>query len=172
MTLSYTKKFFAGFDFHTEAFLSLFWKNKKTRDSVHQFIKFALIGFVNTFVDFGIYYLLTRHTSFFYYTKPTKYLANCISFLTATTMSFFANRAWTFGRRDRATLNEASRFYATTLSGLLINNGILFLLNHYFFVNDLVSKVFSTIFSTVWNFTFKKLWVFVPETDSTVKETI
>ena len=162
-----TAAFFNALDRGIEWFVALFIKNTARRQTVHEFIKFALIGIVNTFVDFGIYAYLTRHTSFFDYHKPTKYLANSISFMVATTFSFFANRTWTFGRRDRATVGEAARFYTTTLTGLLINNGILFILNHFFKVNDLVSKVFSTVFSTTWNFIFKKFWVFIPETERT-----
>ena len=140
-------------------------RSPERRETAEQFMRFAIIGVANTCIDFGIYYLLTRHTSFFSAERPTRYLANVISFCTATTWSFFANRTWTFGRTDRPTFGEAARFYATTISGLAINSGVLYVCSQVFAVNDLVSKVFSTVFSTVWNFAFKKLWVFVPETE-------
>ncbi|HEX4104534.1 MAG TPA: GtrA family protein [Candidatus Paceibacterota bacterium] len=128
-----------------------------------QFLTFCVIGIGNTIIDFGIYYWLTRYTVFFNYETPRKYIANSISFLAATTFSFIFNRTWTFRQKARPSLNEVMRFYATTLSGLLINNGILFLFNQYGGLNDIVSKAFSTVFSTAWNFTFKKMWVFAPE---------
>ena len=140
-----------------------FFSTPEKIEAGRQFLTFAVIGIGNTIIDFGIYYWLTRYTAFFNYETPRKYIANSISFLTATTFSFICNRTWTFRQKARPNLSEASRFYATTLSGLLINNGILFMLNQYGGLSDIVSKAFSTVFSTAWNFTFKKLWVFAPE---------
>ncbi len=125
---------------------------------------FAVIGVINTAIDFSIYILLTRHTRFFDYRTDWRYAANTISFLTATTFSFFVNRAWTFRRTAAPSWGEALRFYATTLSGLVINNGVLFLFSQIGGINDIVSKIFSTVFSMVWNFTFKKFWVFSEKT--------
>jgi putative flippase GtrA len=141
-----------------------FFEAPEKREAGRQFLTFAVIGVGNTIIDFGIYYLLTRHTAFFNYQTPWRYAANSISFLLATTFSFWMNRSWTFRRKGRPTLSESLRFYATTLGGLLVNNTILFALSSFVGINDLVSKVFGTVFSTVWNFVFKKLWVFTPET--------
>ena len=141
-----------------------FFMTEERIEAGRQFLTFAVIGVGNTIIDFGIYYMLTRHTAFFNYQTNWKYAANSISFLTATTFSFWMNRSWTFRRSGRPTTNEVLRFYATTLGGLLVNNFVLFILNGFVGINDLVAKVFSTVFSTVWNFSFKRLWVFTPET--------
>ena len=95
---------------------------------------------MNTVIDFGIYYLLTRHTQLFDYRTPWKYAANSISFLTATTFSFWMNRTWTFRRGGRPTLAESLRFYATTLGGLLVNNSVLFVLNQFAGINPRRAK--------------------------------
>jgi putative flippase GtrA len=165
MILSFIRTALTEIDDFLYSLISRFLHTDKSRQTGHEFVKFAILGVFNTMIDFGIYTLLTRHTAFFDYHKPTKYLANAISFLIATTFSFYANRTWTFGRTDKPSMGEAARFYTTTLSGLLINSGVLFIGNQIFSINDLLAKVFSTIFSTIWNFTFKKFWVFVPEGD-------
>lgn len=132
------------------------------QQSLQQFVKFLIIGVANTTIDFGIYYYLTRHIVFFDVATPKKYLANVISFLVATTFSFFANRNWTFKREDRASLGEAARFYSTTVSGLGLNELLLFILIRSFHVYDLIAKVFATFVTIFWNFLFKKFFVFTP----------
>ena|SRR3989338_3161715 len=127
------------------------------RQVTHQFIIFAFIGVINTALDFGLYYTLTRHTLLF---ADHIYVATTISFLTATTFSFFANRTWTFKLEGGATVPEALKFYATTGFGLIINLGLLAILIKVFFFHDLVAKVFTTIVVILWNFTLKKFWVF------------
>jgi putative flippase GtrA len=134
-------------------------RSPQRQETLHQFIKFGLIGVINTFIDFGIYFMLTRHTHFF---GAHLLVANFISFTTGTTFSFFANRTWTFLREDKATINEAVRFYATTISGLLLSQGILFAFLNWFHVYDLIAKAFTTIFTIFWNFLLKKFFVFVP----------
>lgn len=162
MTFSRFKNLLNTIDQKIYTILALFLPAKQHREVSHQFVKFALIGAINTLIDFGIYATLTRHTAFFDYHGPTKYLANAISFVCGTTFSFFANRTWTFRQTNAPTPGEALRFYSTTLSGLLINSLILFLFIRWIGINDLVSKIFSTIFSTIWNFSLKRLWVFAP----------
>lgn len=132
-------------------------------ESCRQFLTFAVIGVGNTIIDFSIYYMLTRHTAFFDYETWHRYLANSISFTIATTFSFFMNRTWTFRQKGNPGMGEVARFYATTLSGLLLNNTILFVFSEYIGFGDIISKMFSTVFSTVWNFVFKKFWVFAPQ---------
>lgn len=160
------RKKLRAFDASLYKIAALFFRRTKNIETGRQFLTFAVIGVGNTIIDFGIYYLLTRYTIFFNYHTPGRYVANSISFLIATTFSFWMNRSWTFRRKDRPTLSESLRFYATTVGGLFVNNFFLFFLGDFIGINDLVAKAFSTVFSTIWNFVFKKLWVFTPVTDS------
>jgi len=131
------------------------------QEALHQFSTFALIGIGNTIIDFAIYTLLTRHTEIFDYHTSGRYIGNVISFGVATTFSFYANRTWTFRRKQGPSTGETVRFYTTTISGLFWNTAILFALSSMVGINDLVAKLFATLFSMIWNFFFKKYWVFV-----------
>ncbi len=125
-----------------------------------QFLSFGIIGVTNTAIDLILYTWLTRAVPMFDYRTPGKYPANVIAFLAATTFSFYANRTWTFRRKGRPPAAEVGRFYATTLSGLTVNTGLLFVFSTFMGMNDLAAKVLSTVFSMVWNFAFTKMWVF------------
>ncbi|MCX6797949.1 MAG: GtrA family protein [Candidatus Falkowbacteria bacterium] len=138
------------------AFWALF-NNKKMHA---QFVKFALIGVLNTLIDFCLYFLLTRYIPFFSYRSPNLYLANGLSFLSATTFSFFANRFWTFAITKKPSVTEAGRFYIITLSGLFINSLFLYIGIKILNINDLLAKAIATIFYVLWNFGFLRTWVF------------
>jgi putative flippase GtrA len=160
------KKGFHALDACFYGIANTFFTTTEGIETGRQFLTFAVIGIMNTVIDFGLYYLLTRHTAFFDYRTPQRYLANAISFLIATSFSFWINRSWTFRRTGWPTLSELFRFYATTLGGLCVNSTILFFFSGIVGIEDLVAKIFSTVFNTVWNFIFKKLWVFVPATEN------
>ncbi len=151
-----------------------FIKSEKRRIALLQFINFAFIGVINTFIDFGIYTLLTRYTTFFHYSEESSafpwriILASILSFLVATTFSFFSNRTWTFKQKEKPTLGEAAKFYSTTSSGIVISSGLLYVLVHAFGMFDLYAKIFSTIVTIFWNFILKRFWVFTPAPETSV----
>jgi len=136
------------------------FKSETGRKAASQFIKFSIIGIINTIIDFSIYILLTRHVVFFSHSHSMLYLANVISFLVSTTFSFFANRRWTFAMTQKASLHEMARFYTITTSGLIINSFLLYNFIEFLKISDLIAKVFSTVFSTIWIFSLKRSWVF------------
>lgn len=79
---------------------------------VYQIAKFAAVGSLNSFVDFGILNLLiylTHENSGWYYVL----FVGC-SFLAATTNSFFWNKFWTFGAHAGNTTAQAVKFYTST----------------------------------------------------------
>ena len=93
--------------------LSQFWK------VLDQFGKFAAVGTLNTLIDLGILnllILLTDISAGVYYG-----LFKAISFLAASTNSYFWNKFWTFGSRLPVTTSEYVRFLFFTLIGTLIN---------------------------------------------------
>ncbi len=81
-------------------------------------VVFAVVGAVNTVLDFGIFYLLIS-------LGPLK--ANVVSTIVATTSSYLMNRYWTY--RDRvggqAVHREYLLFFAFNLVGLGIQEVIL-----------------------------------------------
>ena len=128
-----------------------------------QLAKFALVGVLNTSIDFGVYNFLIATTLA---TKgPGIILINATSFSLALINSFFWNRDWVFGESKK---NKFSTFAVVTLIGLLINTGAVFAITTY--VNPVlvdtpevwanIAKLLATGMSLVWNFLGYKLIVF------------
>lgn len=128
-----------------------------------QFAKFALVGFLNTSIDFGILNLLILFTGF---TKGTGIgLINAPSFLAAILNSYFWNKKWVF--RDSHKGNFFV-FVAITLIGLLINTSIVVAITTFIppiivdspIIWANIAKALATALSMVWNFTGYRLVVF------------
>lgn len=84
-----------------------------------QFGKFAAVGTLNTLLDLGVLNLLI----FVFNISSGAYYSGfkAISFLIATTNSYFWNKFWTFQSKLPVTAGEYARFAAFTLVGTLIN---------------------------------------------------
>src|SRR5581483_282817 len=122
-----------------------------------QFIKFSLVGIVNTLIDISVYFDLKHWTFYFTYHLS---LAKTISFLTAVTFSFFTNRSFTFNRKSRVNWNEALRFYATVGSGVFLNVLIHFLTRTYLNFPDILALLTASFSTLFWNFLLARFWVF------------
>lgn len=121
-----------------------------------QFLKFSLVGGINTLIDFGIYTGLTR---VFYFWHSHFLWANILAYCLATVNSFVLNKFWTFNNKDPQYLRQYGKLFLTSLGALVINELIL-----YFFVQlgmqDLLAKIMGTLICLLWNFMLNKFWTF------------
>jgi putative flippase GtrA len=132
-----------------------------------QFLRFAVIGAINTGLDFAILNLLMYLTGV--YSGPTLVILNFISFTIAVINSYFLNKKWAF--KDQANGDQGRKFVlfiVISLIGALINTGIvaggttyippMLGLSKELWAN--VMKLAATGASLVWNFIGYKLFVF------------
>ena len=87
-----------------------------------QFIKFLLVGVLNTGIDFGVLNLLmlsTGITSGIYYS-----VFKAISFICSVTNSYIWNKRWTFKKGKSLEKKEFSKFFIISLMAFGINIGV------------------------------------------------
>lgn len=127
-------------------------------ESVIQFLKFAAVGGVNTFIDWAVYFTVLKMfpaESIIFYS-----LAKGFSYFCGMLNSFFLNRCWTFKAGPEE--HEGSRFIrfvVVNALGLGINSVFIFIflnLN----LNHALALFFTTGITFGFNFTLSKLWVF------------
>lgn len=137
---------------------------------VKQFSKFAVVGLLNTAIDFAVLNILTLITGIVQ--GPWVILLNTISFTAATTNSYFFNKHWTF--RDTKKEQEEKKFIqflAISIVGAIINGGVVYgittfvkpVLGSFGIADQLwvnIAKVFATGISLIWNFLGYKFFVF------------
>lgn len=131
-----------------------------------QLIKFAMVGFANTAVDFGILNLLMGMTGI--YSGKNIFFLNSISFIVAVIHSFFWNKFWTFKVKKTEATKEFLQFLIVSIVGLLINGGIVYMITTWlkpmFGMSDAIwanaGKIVATVVSLIWNFIGYKYIVF------------
>ncbi len=151
-----------------------YWLAQKIK-IFYQLAKFVLVGGLNTFVDWGILNLLMFLTGI---AAGSLYpVFKGVSFLVATTNSYFWNKLWTFKKVSTPDMaaeeaqksgREMLQFFIVSLVGFLINVGAATLL-----VNVLgpqwglgaklwanIGAMVGTLLGMSWNFLGYKLVVF------------
>jgi len=131
-----------------------------------QFLRFALVGGLNTGIDLlvlnGLLWVLPTQNALLLL------LYNSFAYVTGAVNSFFLNKYWTFGRRQKTSRSELLRFAAATLAGVACSNTIIWLVSAYFhplianatlWAN--VSKLFAISGTVLISFLCMRLWVFV-----------
>lgn len=122
------------------------------RHSFGEFIKFALVGLLNTAVDVVIFFLLTW--------VSTPYLAaQVISYSCGAANSYLLNKFWTF-RSSGLSYAEIVRFTTVNLISLGISVAVLSLLYDRTGLGLAASKGGATACALAANFLGNKLWVF------------
>lgn len=115
--------------------------------------RFALVGLLNTLVDFGLFNLLVLLLA-----TPGGFAllaCNAAAFLAANLCSYACNRSWTFASTSSASLKEYSAYFGISLVGLLLNTLALWLLTGgaaESFLQLNLAKAGATAVSMVWNF--------------------
>lgn len=126
--------------------------------------RFAIVGTINTAIDFGLLFLLT-------FLGLPKIAANTVSTGSAFVFSFFANKKYTFKSTNKNIKYEIISFIIITLFGLwMLQNGIIWLITP--LIKNIVSqeqlalfaaKLLATAVSLVWNYCLYDKVVFKKE---------
>jgi putative flippase GtrA len=119
-----------------------------------QLIKFGLVGFLNTAVDFGIFTLLTAAAGL------GSTISHIISYTCGVLNSYFFNRTWTFKLKSKVHLMEFFMFLLVNLASLGLSTLVLNYLETGANLSLYLAKAGATICSMAINFVGSKLLVF------------
>jgi len=126
-------------------------KQDNSKAGIIQFIKFNLVGIVNTLVDFSVFTVLTFFGMYYM-------AAQVISYSCGVVNSFVMNKYWTFGDKSTPHGYEIFKFIAVNGVSLAVSLSILYPIKPVLGV--LPAKIIATLFSMMINFIGSKLWVF------------
>lgn len=122
-----------------------------------QFIKFGLVGCMNTLVDLIVFTLLNAIFQIYY-------LAKIVSYTCGVLNSYFFNTRWTFRQEHKKSAGEFLLFVVINLISLGVSLGMLYICRNVFKIRiDFLSNVIATVVSLVVNFLGNKLVVFRTE---------
>ncbi|ETP71308.1 putative membrane protein [Lachnospiraceae bacterium JC7] len=134
-------------------------KFKELYLSYKEIINYLIVGGLTTVVSLSVYYI---SVSVFLDPKSPVQLqiANIISWVAAVTFAYFTNRRFVFGSSSASLVTEAGKFYASRVSTLLMDMGIMFLTVSLLHMNDKIAKLIVQVVVTVANYILSKYLVF------------
>ena len=126
---------------------------KFINDGVIRFIKFGMVGVINTLVNWVIFFILNALGMYYI-------LANIIAYILGTVNSYLWNTLWVFKYKDKASTETTIKFIILNLIGLGLNTGILYVLVDLCNLNKFIGLVITTAIVMIINYIVNKLWVF------------
>ncbi len=119
-----------------------------------EFVKFSLVGCINTGLQYGVFYVLYAVCGVYYLT------ASAIGYCVGMANSFLLNKTWTFHSFRGKIKLEFPRFVIVNLVALGVNLGALKTIVVGFKIPPEYGQVIAMIFSTITNFLGNKFWTF------------
>ncbi len=128
---------------------------KRYWGDIKQFIKFNLVGVLNTVVDFLIYTLLTEVFGWAYL------FAKTVSYSCGVVNSYIWNSRWTFKAEQKRGKREFLLFLLVNLVSLGVSLGIMHACKNWLRIeSDFWCNIIATPIALVVNFLGNKLFVF------------
>ena len=155
--------FFAPFALWISSLVARVWQG------FYQFAKFAAVGVLNSFIDIGIFNLETFLYGSSFVGTLVFAVFKAISFVCATTNSFFWNKHWTFSAKEKTNTKEVASFYTVALIGWVLNVAVATAVKvlgptgitesaHLW--TNLVAPIAGILASFLWDFFGYKFFVF------------
>jgi len=122
---------------------------------LEQAAKFLSVGILNTALDAGLYFVLTRWLGF----AAFKTLAKSISYGAGILSSFYWNKSWSF-KSDASAATTFAPFALANLAALAINAGVMHICLDTLALHEIPSLGLATGITFLWNFTISKFFIF------------
>jgi len=145
--------------------------NEETKKTIRQMGKFAIVGVLNTLVDFAVFQSLNLTLGWVYAAQVAGYTFGVIN-------SYLWNSNWTFREHRTRSLREIGMFLLVNLASLGVSLGMIWLLREVigisnawvatwmpkalagFIKGDTVCKLIATAFAIAVNYLGNRLFVF------------
>ena len=145
--------------------------NSEAKKTIHQVLKFAVVGVLNTLVDFAVFQTLNLTLGWVYAAQVAGYTFGVIN-------SYLWNSNWTFREQRTRSLREIVLFIAVNLVSMGVSLGVIWLCRDVFGITnawvatwmpsflagflkgDTVCKLIATVVAIAVNYLGNRLFVF------------
>ena len=159
-------------------------RKSEAKKTVWQMVKFAIVGVLNTLVDFAVFQALNLLLGWVYAAQVIGYTCGIVN-------SYLWNSNWTFREQRTRSLREIVLFVLVNVASLGVSLGVIWLCREVFGITnewvagwmpasltgfikgDTVDKLIATCFAIVVNYVGNRLFVFnkKPERQKPLPET-
>lgn len=132
----------------------------KNLRELRTFITFALVGMMNTLIDWGVFWLTYSLVGMHYLVAQT------IAYSCGMINSYVLNKSWTFKVKNKANPAETGKFLVVNLVCLCLSYVLLYGWNAFVGEYMFIGKVAVTAILMVLNYLLNKQWVFKTREES------
>ncbi len=132
-------------------------KKKKLKETITQFMKFGIIGAVNTVITYALtnggYYIFHLHEQ----------ICNLISFVITVFIGFMLNGKFVFKEEEekRSFWKSLFKVYASySITGLFLNGLLLFIEEQIFNIPHYIATLMNLVVTVPLNFILNKFWAY------------
>ncbi len=123
-----------------------------------QFIKFSIVGVVNTLIDLGVYYFCLYVLNFHYQ------LATLFGFVVSVTNAYFMNGFFVFTDGGKKDFSEKLKTYLKTVSGYastyLLSVFLMWLWVDVLKIPEGIAPLLRLVITVPLNYVINKFWTF------------
>lgn len=134
-------------------------KIKELLIKYEEVIRYLIIGILTTVVSLATYYILT-FTVLDPKVSIQLQITNIISWIVSVTFAYFTNRKYVFKLKEKKNIKEASKFYLSRLSTLLLDMLLMQIFVIRLKFNDKIIKLIVQFVVIVLNYVLSKFLVF------------
>ena len=134
-------------------------KIKELLIKYEEVIRYLIIGVLTTVVSLATYYILT-FTILDPKVSIQLQITNIISWIVSVTFAYFTNRKYVFKLKEKKNIKEASKFYLSRLSTLLLDMLLMQIFVIRLKFNDKIIKLIVQFVVIVLNYVLSKFLVF------------
>ena len=122
-------------------------------EDLSRFIKFGLVGVLNTIINWILFILLNSMGVYYI-------ISNIIAYSISTLNSYLWNSKWVFKYTGDNVNQTTFKFLTLNIIGLVLNTIILFLLVDIIKLPKIIALIIATGVVMILNYFINKLWVF------------
>lgn len=119
-----------------------------------EMIRYGLVSVIALVVDYATLYICWHLLGWHYLTAAT------LAFALGIVANYICSRIWVFDETKHHRWIELAIFLAVGVTGLGLNNLIMYLAHDHFGVHVMVSKLISTAIVFFWNFLLRRFLIY------------
>ncbi len=129
-------------------------KQSKLYNIALQFIKFGMVGVVNTSISLAIYYIVI------YFNSDLYLVGSIFGFLVSTLNAYILNSKFVFKSKENKGKSTLIRTYIAYIFGLLLQTFLLYLFVDILLIGKNLAPIICLFITTPTNYLTNKLWVY------------
>lgn len=124
------------------------------KNNIRQFFKFGIVGFINTFNSWIIYYSLV-------FLNVNYLISTTIAYFLSSIIGYMLNKKWVFKNKENHNkVSSLVKYYAVYVSSYFLNLLCMYVFVDVFGISKLFAPILVLFITVPYNYIFSKLWVF------------